>query len=236
MSDHDTIAGLVPLVALGALEAREEHCVVWHARSCAHCGPELAQYKWVTAALTPDGPPPPHLWDRIVAETETVAADTAPPAIQPERLRWRSRPRLSRTTAIAAVAAMVFAGLAAGVWMRGSTEDPAVVATQAAGEPGSYVGDFFVDGESIASIVLTSEGRGFVVPGDGLEPLTSDRTYQLWVITPDEQVISGGVLGNEPSVAAFTWSGPVSGFALTQEVAGGVVESEGDLVALATER
>lgn len=236
MTDHDTFAELVPLVALGALEGPEERRVVWHARSCEECGPELAGYEEVTAALTPDGPPPRHLWDRIVAEVEAVAADTAPPESPPDTVRLRPEPRFSRMATIAAVAAMVFAGVAAGVWMTGSTQDLGVVAAQAAEEPGSYVGDFLVDGESIAGIVLTVEGSGFVMPGDGLEPLANDRTYQLWVITPDEQVISGGVLGNEPALAAFTWSGPVSGFALTREVAGGVVESEGDLVALATER
>lgn len=236
MTDHDTFTELVPLVALGALEASEKHRVMWHVRSCDECGPELAEYEWVTAALTPDGPPPRHLWDGIVAEIEADAVDTAPPESPPDTVRLRPRPRLPRMATMAAVAALVFAGVAAGVWIRGPVEDLGVVAAQAADEPGSYVGDFLVDGESIAGIVLTVEGDGFVLPGDGLEPLANDRTYQLWVITPDEQVISGGVLGNEPGVAAFTWSGPVSGFALTREVAGGVVESAGDLVALATER
>ena len=234
MTDHDTFAELVPLAALGALEPPDHHRVVWHARSCDECRPELARYESVTAALIPDGPPPRHLWDGIVAEIE--AADTAPPPSQPTPIRSQAMPRLSRMATIAAVAAMVFAGVAAGIWMRGPAEDLGIVAAQAAEEPGSYVGDFLVDGESIAGIVLTAEGSGFVMPADGLEPLADDQTYQLWVITPDEKVISGGVLGNEPDVAAFTWSGPVSGFALTREVAGGVVESEGDLVALATER
>ena len=236
MTDHETLAELVPLVALGALEAPGEHRVVCHARTCDECGRELAEYEEVTAALTPDGPAPRHLWDGIVTEIEAVSAGTAPPAIQPATVERWAGPRVSRVATLAAAAAVVFAGMAAGVWMRGSVDDPGVVAAQAAEEPGSYVGDFIVEGETVASIVLTVEGRGFVMPGDRLEPLSGDRTYQLWVITPDEQVISGGVLGNEPGVAAFTWSGPVSGFALTREVAGGSAGSEGDLVALATER
>lgn len=236
MIEHDTLAELVPLLALDALESQEEHRVLWHARSCDECGLELAQYERVSAALTPDGPPPRHLWDGIVAKIEAESADASPPAKEPDRPRWRTMSRLSRMTTIAAATAMVFAGLAAGLWVSGSVEDLGVVAAQAAEEPGSYVGDFLVDGEAIASVVLTEEGRGFVTPADGLEPLANSRTYQLWVITPDERFISGGVLGNEPGVAAFTWSGPVSGFALTREVAGGVVESEGDLVAVATDR
>ena len=108
-------------------------------------------------------------------------------------------------------------------------------AEQAASSPGAYVGDFVVDGSSVAQVVLTDDGHGFVVPTEDLEPLMPQRTYQLWVITADEQVISGGVLGNEPRASTFTWTGEVSGFALTREVAGGVVISEGDVVAVATQ-
>lgn len=70
MTEHDTLVELIPLVALGALEAAEEHRVVWHARSCEQCGPELSRYERVTAALIPDRPAPRHLWDGIVAAIE----------------------------------------------------------------------------------------------------------------------------------------------------------------------
>jgi hypothetical protein len=45
-------------------------------------------------------------------------------------------------------------------------------------------------------------------------------------------VISAGVLGNNPEPATFTWTGDVSGFALTREVAGGVISSAGDVVSV----
>ena len=41
-----------------------------------------------------------------------------------------------------------------------------------------------------------------------------------------------GVLGNEPVPSRFTWTDDVAGFALTREVAGGVVSSEGDVVSV----
>jgi hypothetical protein len=84
----------------------------------------------------------------------------------------------------------------------------------------------------VAEVVLTGEGDGFILPTETLDPLGPDRTYQLWVITPDEQVISAGVLGNDPGPARFTWTGEVAGFALTREAAGGVVSSEGDVVSV----
>lgn len=80
--------------------------------------------------------------------------------------------------------------------------------------------------------MLTSAGRGYVLPTDALDPLSTDRTYQLWVINTDADVISAGVLGADPTASSFTWTGDVSGFALTREVAGGVVSSAGDVVAV----
>ena len=66
-----------------------------------------------------------------------------------------------------------------------------------------------------------------------LAPLDEARTYQLWVLTPDELAISAGVLGNDPAPSRFTWSGDVAGFALTREVAGGVETTAGDVVSVA---
>lgn len=232
MIHHHPVVDVIPLLALDALEGTEMHRAKWHARVCDQCGRELARYQSVSAELASEGPAPRHVWDRIVA---TIDDDIPLSAEEQFPRSARPGPRgLSWFTAAAAAVAIVFAGLAVAGWSQDPIEDLGLVAARAAERPGSYVGDFIVDGESVASVVLTIEGRGFVVPGEGLEPLASDRAYQLWVMTPDERVISGGVLGNEPTVAAFTWSGPVSGFALTREVAGGVVESGGDLVAVAT--
>jgi hypothetical protein len=52
-------------------------------------------------------------------------------------------------------------------------------------------------------------------------------------VTPDEQVISAGVLGSDPAPSRFTWSGDVAGFALSREVAGGVESTAGDVVSVA---
>jgi anti-sigma-K factor RskA len=106
------------------------------------------------------------------------------------------------------------------------------LAERAAEEPGSLVSDFIVDGTAVAQVVLTEDGRGFVVPLDDLPALDEERTYQLWVINDEADVISAGVLGRDPAPATFTWTGPVAGFALTREVAGGVISSAGDVVSV----
>jgi hypothetical protein len=73
---------------------------------------------------------------------------------------------------------------------------------------------------------------------DDLTPLDPQRTYQLWALVGDAQqptLISAGVLGADPHVAAFKVSSrPLVGFALTEEQNPGVVRSSNDPVALGT--
>jgi len=91
-------------------------------------------------------------------------------------------------------------------------------------------------GDTPASIVLTAAGTGFVMDdaGDGLAPLPADRTYQLWGVV-GSRVISLGLLGPHPGIVPFSVAGsaPVTEFAITDEVAGGVVVSHNHPVAVA---
>ncbi len=61
--------------------------------------------------------------------------------------------------------------------------------------------------------------------------LAEDRTYQLWAIV-DDRVISAGVMGSDPGVSPFQVVGSLAGLALTEEIAGGVVTSQEQPVAL----
>jgi hypothetical protein len=89
-------------------------------------------------------------------------------------------------------------------------------------------------GSTPATIVLTAAGTGFVVndSADGLAPLPADRTYQLWAVV-GSKVISLGLLGTRPGIVPFSVAGShaVSAFAITDEVAGGVVASSNQPVA-----
>ena len=90
-----------------------------------------------------------------------------------------------------------------------------------------------------ATIVLTAAGTGFLIDGtgNGLAPLPSDRTYQLWGVVGD-RTISLGLLGPHPDIVPFSVAGsaPVTEFAVTDEVAGGVVTSRNQPVAVGTVR
>ena len=71
------------------------------------------------------------------------------------------------------------------------------------------------------------DGEGYLLD-DNLATLVPGRTYQLWALVGDRRApaISAGVLGADPGVTAFKVAGPVVGFAITDEVAPGVVSSE----------
>jgi Anti-sigma-K factor rskA len=165
-----------------------------------------------------------------MAEIRSEPAPVVP--IERRRSRWTGWAPL----AVAALVALVL-GVVAVVQTiaRNDLSGPSGVvaaAEAAADQPGSIIADFETDEGVVGQVVLTADGEGFVIPSD-LDPLDEARTYQLWVVTPDEQVISAGVLGNDPPPSRFTWSGEVAGFALSREVAGGVESTAGDVVSVA---
>jgi len=92
-------------------------------------------------------------------------------------------------------------------------------------------------GATPATIVLTAAGTGFVIDdrNGGLAALPSDRTYQLWGVV-GSKTISLGLLGPRPGIVPFSVAGSpgVSAFAITDEVAGGVVTSANQPVAVGT--
>ena len=80
------------------------------------------------------------------------------------------------------------------------------------------------------TIVVMEDGRAYVT-SSGLSPLSNDRTYQLWAIMDDERIISAAVLGNDPGVDTFVVDlDGLVGFAVTEEIDGGVVTSENPAV------
>ena len=222
---------LVPLYALDALEGRELQDFEAHLGSCMECAAELAAQRAAVTALVPDAPAPTHIWDRIAEEIGAPA----PPAevVSLEQRRGGPGRRWAWVAAVAAAAALVFGSLAIYGAMQVNEltgPDGVVAAAEAAAEePGAIVADLPSDDGVVAQVVLTADGEGFLLP-DNMDVLSDDRTYQLWVLTPDQQAISAGVLGSQPEPVRFTWSGDVAGFALTREVAGGVESSAGDVV------
>jgi len=235
MAEHEQLRDLLPAYALGAVTTPDDlEAVHSHLESCPSCTEELGMLLTTAAELEPDMTPPAGVWERIAAEIENTEQIGAVIDLSERRIRRG----LSVLVGVAAAVALVFAGF---IVARLSDPDPlgdqAVLAAaeDAANREGTIVTEFLVEDEPVAELVLTADGKGFVIPTDSLPPLDESRTYQLWVINTDEAVISAGVLGSDPSPAPFTWTGEVAGLALTREVAGGVVSSEGDVVSVVTD-
>jgi hypothetical protein len=182
--------------------------------------------------------PSPDIWARIAHEvgfidepSATLDSPHTPISDTPDVVPMRRRGRNVALT-VASIAAALVIGVAAGSVMTDSPTDLRQVAATAASEAGSTTIDMANPATSspAASAVLTADGTGYLV-AESLPALSDDRTYQLWVIV-DDRVISAALLGTDPDVVEFRAEGNIVGMAISEEVAGGVVVSENDPVAL----
>ncbi|MBN2113373.1 MAG: anti-sigma factor [Acidimicrobiia bacterium] len=230
MSDRNEVESLLGAYALDALSLEETRRVETALTGDAALRDAVAPLFAVAAALAegaagPADPPPRAVWARI-------AAATAPP--RPNRAatlsawrRWLGA--VVASTAVAAAVVLAFVAVGQHGRLLEFERGPLAAAAAAARDAdGSRV--VTLSGDVAAEIVLAADGTGYLLNPEA-PPLPADETYQLWAIVGD-RVISAGVLGPNPGVSAFHVSGEVAGFALTVEVAGGVVSSEQDPVAL----
>lgn len=228
----DELTELLGAFAVDGLEPWEAEQVAEHVAADPAARAEVAEHHQVLAvlgaAVAGDEAPPAALWDRIAGGLR----DAPPPLrlVPATGIRRLPRPAvwLGGLAAAAAIAAVAVVGATALRSDRASVDDAYATAVTT---PGAEVLPLATpDGEPVAaSITLLPDGVGYL--DADLPALGADRTYQLWAIVGDE-VISAGVFGPEPRVAPFLVSGEIAGFALTEEVAGGVAVSANPPLAL----
>jgi hypothetical protein len=177
------------------------------------------------------------LWVRIVGSLEAPPPplDLAP--VVP--LHHRRVPRL--VLAVAAAAAVIVGIMGVEVRRQDDRIDDLQAALRspmapayhdALADPDSNVVDLkTADGHVVGRVAITADGTGFVGM-KGLDRLPENRTYQLWGKTGDV-LVSLGVLGNRPSIVAIP-AEQYALFAITEEVAGGVVQTRNNPIATAT--
>lgn len=246
---------LLGAYALDALDEDERLLVDRHLSDCASCRQEIADHREVAALLagTPI-PPPDRVWSAILAEIAPPAPTEQLAPVVPLRSREGRFNILSTRWLAGAAAAVAVVALSAAVIAQSgrignlnaqvtaqqqeiaslgsvlqadplqqavtvALEDPdATVATLAAEDAGANM-----------RIVLLPDGTGYVFESN-LEALPEDATYQLWAVVND-RVISAGVLGNNPGVVPFHLDPQgLQGLVITEEVAGGVAQSQADPV------
>ncbi len=240
---------LLGAYALDALDEDERLLVDRHLSTCDSCREEVRDHREVAALLAPPPiPPPDRVWGRILAGIAVAApADELAPVVP---LRRRER-RFESTRWLAGAAAAV-AVVALGVTVVvqsgriGSLDDQVTAqqqeiaafqadplrqaATAALEDPNARIADLTAeDTEARMQIVLLPDGTGYVFENT-MTPLPDEATYQLWALV-DDRIISAGVLGNDPGVVPFHLDpAGVQGLVVTEEVAGGVAQSESDPV------
>lgn len=240
---------LLPIYALDALDDDERVEIEQFLDRTPAAREELAALREVTSLLAqPDHEAPADLWARIeeALGAEPPALDLvaeAPRAVPRNGARWRRR-------ALVAVAVCTIAGLGVtvGILSRDMSEQEDRLSELAQRVDGSRRDDLLAmvadphartielagdDGSRAASIVAMPDGQAYLM-GDDLPRLGTDRTYQLWAMTGDATaptLVSTGVFGRTPGIAAFRAPGAASGFVLTDEHAPGVPVSEGRVVA-----
>lgn len=248
--DHGELQELLGAYALDAVDAETAVLVERHLETCPRCSVEVAHHHEVAGLLgNTGGESPPEVWDGIAARLagsappswERLAArlGTGPPpgpgrpdpSVRPGR-RWVT----AAAVGVAAAAVAVAIGLGVRVHhldhqVSALTSTPGLTAAERAAltEPSTRRVELTAPpgrGAPVTvSVVLTTSGTGFV-QAHTLPVLASDRTYQLWAVVGG-QIISLGLLGPDPGVVAFSAAGgpSVHAFAITDEQAGGVVQS-----------
>ena len=241
-TSHQDIQELLGAFALDAVDEDERDLVEAHLAGCPRCRAEVATHRETAALLAHGGDRAPEgIWARITESLEETPPeiDMAPMSSLDDARERRNQRSISLRAAAAmgavAAALTAFFGWRIGVqeqrldqvaaeFRELETKDglrrAATVALAAPDAEQVRLASF--DGKTGVHVVRLPNGTGFAV-ADGLAALPADRTYQLWALRDDAK-ISLGLLGQDPDVAAFQMAGPVLGFAITEEVAGGVKE------------
>ena len=248
------IQELLAAYALDAVSDRERSLVEQHLLGCEPCRVEVDEHREVAAMFSADmEPAPDRVWDRIASSLDAKSAPSGLADVIPLNSERRSISARSLTwmAGVAAAAAVV---LGAAVFSQSSQindlntqlaaqeqeiaslalaldADPLEQAvTVALDDPSAQIATLTAEGASGAMlIVVLPDGTGYVYQNT-LDQLPDDLTYQLWAVV-DDKVISAGVLGNRPDIVPFHIDPEgLQGLVITQEVSGGVPQSEGSAV------
>jgi anti-sigma-K factor RskA len=226
----DDIDELLGAYALDAVDDDERRLVDAYLATNPRARAEVDQHREVATLLAFGGTDAPEgLWDKIVLsldELETEAPAPGPelakvlPARRPDRRRW-----WWGALAAAALIAVVALSIALVRKDSGGTSLTSAYAS-AKQDPANKTVLLTTNGTTRATAVLEPAGRAFLDP-NSLPALPDDRTYQLWGVVEGESApVSLGVLGPNPQLTIFGAGGPLQALAITEEKAGGVVQTQ----------
>jgi hypothetical protein len=228
---HAEVEDLLGAYALDAVPEDERRLVEEHLAVCEACRREVMEHRETVALLSGGAAAPVGVWDRISAELEPEPPVSLDAQRAPRKIgRWA-------TGIAAAAAALAIVALGMKVVeqdrridrLAATSEDRALAlaAEAALRDPAARLVTLrSADGATSVEAVVLPDGTGYLYRND-LRPLPPGRTYQLWALG-EADPISAGVLGPKPGVVAFSVGHAVTGLAITQEAAGGVVAPTSD--------
>jgi Anti-sigma-K factor rskA/Putative zinc-finger len=202
---HEEIQDLLGAYALDAVEPDEAKLIERHLETCPRCRSEVEGHREVASLLgNSGGDAPDGVWDRIADQLDDIPPpmrlDLHDGAATVTPLAARRRERTNRFIAAAANRAF---------------DDPDAQKLQLQS----------ADGAMTARAVVLPDGRGYLVAHE-LPGLDTGRSYQLWGDTGAGSLVSLGLLGDDPTTIAFQAGTDLDALAITDEVAGGVVQSK----------
>ena len=223
----EELEALLGAYALGAVDDDERAQVEAYVAEHPAAAEELQHLQDAAVWLAVSGAPASRdLWDRISAATKPEPA----PLRLPDRRRASGAASWFTPRRVLALAAALVVVLAVGIGVvvsrddSGSQSDLAAAISDAQFSPDARrIHLETPSGDARAEAVMLRNGTGYLVSAD-LPKLDEDRTYQLWGIDGDT-VVSLGVLGPKLGPSPFKFVGTPKALAITDEVAGGVVQS-----------
>jgi hypothetical protein len=224
----EDIEGLLGAYALGAVDDDERVQVEAYVADHPAAAGELEQLQDAAVWLAVSGAPASRdLWDKISAATKPEPV----PLRLPDRGRSSAAKSWFTPRRVLALAAALVVVIAVGIGVvvtrdeSTSRSDLASAIIEAQFAPDARrVHLESSSGDGRAEAVMLRDGTGYLVSAD-LPKLADDRTYQLWGVD-GSTVVSLGVLGPKLGPSPFKFVGNPKSLAITDEVAGGVAQSE----------
>ncbi len=230
---HDEQQDLLAAYALDALDELERETIQTALDGDLQLQTELTEYHETLAVLASaveyaPSTPSAAVWNgieqAIAGDRAAVEAPSFTPVQEAKRRRFTIR-MLSAVAGASMVAAAFF-----GIQLSTDGQPDLLAAAADLQAQASTKTVALTDSGGLAvDLVLGADGIGYVY-ADQLPALDEGRSYQLWAIS-DNGIISAGIFGSE-GIVPFHTDGTVSGFAITEEVAGGVEASQNDPVAV----
>lgn len=180
--------------ALDALDEVERRGFERHLRECPACGAEVREFAEAAASLAGRvaTPAPPGLRERVMADVARTRQVSARSSRSVRRPSWRQT-LMGAAAALLVVAGATLGGLA--YQQHQAAEEAQALASGMARvltAPDRLEASHTVTGGGTATMVMA--GGDAVLSTAGLPDAPHGHGYQMWVIDPEGQVSSGGML------------------------------------------